>query len=396
MSSGRLHDAEELLVQFGEMSRHIAAPPSLNAGVVQRALFSRKRNSRKRRAMIILAIAVIGTAMTVMAAARFYSRGFEKQMALTEGEKGKAEGGGIIHFPSAESTSDNAAGPCITFAQDSGITVSVQQTAADAFSAWISFRVEGYDAGSSTPWFMKTDLTIDGMPADAAKVSYGWRFYDENFYEAYFLDESGNVINRSKLEDGSYELLMHLTWDEEKGVLPGRLIEVAFSDIATMENGIKEPKAVVNGKWSLRWKLEGVSETTRKECCFAIGDTGATVKAIEIAPMSVKLKIERPYEENTGGWTDSVGPLTNVLPPPAFAGVRMKDGQIRTVAEDYIVETQCARFEERVDTDTAVFTETVYFTRIIDMDNVTAFLFENPAYQVQKAEILIPVTFGTE
>ena len=183
---------------------------------------------------------------------------------------------------------------------------------------------------------------------------------------------------------------------EEEGVLPGRLIEVAFSDIATMENGIKEPKAVVNGKWSLRWKLEGVSETTRKECCFAIGDTGATVKAIEIAPMSVKLKIERPYEENTGGWTDSVGPLTNVLPPPAFAGVRMKDGQIRTVAEDYIVETQCARFEERVDTDTAVFTETVYFTRIIDMDNVTAFLFENPAYQVQKAEILIPVTFGTE
>ncbi len=364
----RTYEAERVLEQYGEMSRKIMVPQFLNARVLQNLPKTQSPNNKKRRVAVILAIALLGGTLTAVAAVRhYYSRGFEKQMALTESEKETAEEEGIVHFPENEKEES-----FVTSITEKGITVTVQQTVADAYSAWISFRVEGYDAGSSSPEFERVELLVDGMSVGERKVNYGWSFFDENDYEAYYPDEAGNIVRRSKLADGSYELLMQLSWNEEEGSLPGRIIEVTFNDLSTAENEITEK---IQGKWSLRWKLEGSSETIKRIYDLPMGQTGAIIKAVELSPLSAIIEIEWPYQENT------TGSLDKALPPPQFAGIQMKDGRILTEEKGNLLAENSSKFEKLTDSNTAVFTEKAVFTRIIDSNSVTALLFENPEYQ---------------
>ena len=364
----RINEAESVLEQYREISRKIIVPQSLNARVLQNIRKAQPHNNKKRRIAVILAVALMGGTLTAVAAVRhFYSRGFEKQMALAESEKETAEEEGIVHFPNAEKEES-----FITSTNDNGITVAVQQTVADAYSAWISFRIEGYDAGTGSPEFGKVELVVDGVSAGEGKVNYGWSFFDENNYEAYYPDETGKVIRRSKLADGSYEMLMQLSWNEEGISLPGRTIQVTFRNLSAEGDETKEQ---IQGEWRLRWKLEGSSETIKKEYDLAVGDTGANVKAIELSPLSVIIEIEWPYQENT---TDS---LDKVLPPPRFAGVQMKDGRILIEEKGSFLAEYSAKFERVKEPNTAVFIEKAAFSRIIDPNNIAGLLFENPGYQ---------------
>lgn len=221
-----------------------------------------------------------------------------------------------------------------------GVTVTVSQTIVDSYYAHIIFKVEGYDAGEGKQPFFETDtVVVDGY--DPWKDPYDEKRHfgsGGDWYNGVTMGEDGRAVRISdgkpldeiedyqdnyKLEDGSYEYRLTLTHTADKDYFMGKPIHLELHNLGTAEK--EDLTNVIDATWSFDWVLEGSPEKKEYDLNASIGDTGVTVKHVEISPISLNVTYDFP-KKIYNKMDNSSGML--FFPD----GVRLKDGtELKTI-----------------------------------------------------------------
>ncbi len=221
-----------------------------------------------------------------------------------------------------------------------GVTVTVSQTIVDSYYAHIIFKVEGYDAGEGKQPFFETDtVVVDGY--DPWKDPYDEKQHfgsGGDWYNGVTMGEDGRAVRISdgkpldeiedyqdnyKLEDGSYEYRLTLTHTADKDYFMGKPIHLELHNLGTAEK--EDLTNVIDATWSFDWVLEGSPEKKEYDLNASIGDTGVTVKHVEISPISLNVTYDFP-KKIYNKMDNSSGML--FFPD----GVRLKDGtELKTI-----------------------------------------------------------------
>lgn len=221
-----------------------------------------------------------------------------------------------------------------------GVTVTVSQTIVDSYYAHIIFKVEGYDAGEGKQPFFETDtVVVDGY--DPMEDPYDEKRYfgsGGDWYDGVTMGEDGRAVRISdgkpldeiedyqenyRLEDGSYEYRLTLTHTADKDYFMGKPIHIELHNLGTAEKA--DLTNVTEASWSFDWVLEGSPEKKEYDLNEPIGDTGVTVKHVEISPISLSVTYDFP-KKIYNKMDNSSGML--FFPD----GVRLKDGtELKTI-----------------------------------------------------------------
>lgn len=215
-----------------------------------------------------------------------------------------------------------------------GVTVTVAQTIVDSYYAHIIFKVEGYDAGEGKePSFETETIVVDGYNPYEEEYDEKRNFSSGgSWYNGVITGEDGELIRISdgkplkeieekwegyKLEDGSYEYCMTLTHTADKDYFVGKPIHVELHNLGTAEKA--DFTNAIDATWSFDWVLDGSSEKKEYDLNAPVGDTGVTVKHVEISPISLNVTYDFP-KKIYNKMDNSSGML--FFPD----GVRLKDG----------------------------------------------------------------------
>lgn len=290
----------------------------------------KKRKKLPAKRMFLVAAAVMLGAGGVTAGAAAYMRwsktASEGMLASEETQKKMEET--KLAVPVNKSDTQN------------GVTVTVSQTIVDSYYAHIIFKVEGYDAGEGKQPFFETDtVVVDGY--DPWKDPYDEKRHfgsGGDWYNGVTMGEDGRAVRISdgkpldeiedyqdnyKLEDGSYEYRLTLTHTADKDYFMGKPIHLELHNLGTAEK--EDLTNVIDATWSFDWVLEGSSEKKEYDLNASIGDTGVTVKHVEISPISLNVTYDFP-KKIYNKMDNSSGML--FFPD----GVRLKDGtELKTI-----------------------------------------------------------------
>lgn len=259
----------------------------------------KKRKKLPAKRMFLVAAAVMLGAGGVTAGAAAYMRwsktASEGMLASEETQKKMEET--KLAVPVNKSDTQN------------GVTVTVSQTIVDSYYAHIIFKVEGYDAGEGKQPFFETDtVVVDGY--DPWKDPYDEKRHfgsGGDWYNGVTMGEDGRAVRISdgkpldeiedyqdnyKLEDGSYEYRLTLTHTADKDYFMGKPIHLELHNLGTAEK--EDLTNVIDATWSFDWVLEGSSEKKEYDLNASIGDTGVTVKHVEISPISLNVTYDFP------------------------------------------------------------------------------------------------------
>ena len=290
----------------------------------------KKRKKLPAKRMFLVAAAVMLGAGGVTAGAAAYMRwsktASEGMLASEETQKKMEET--KLAVPVNKSDTQN------------GVTVTVSQTIVDSYYAHIIFKVEGYDAGEGKQPFFETDtVVVDGY--DPWKDPYDEKRHfgsGGDWYNGVTMGEDGKAVRISdgkpldeiedyqdnyKLEDGSYEYRLTLTHTADKDYFMGKPIHLELHNLGTAEK--EDLTNVIDATWSFDWVLEGSPEKKEYDLNASIGDTGVTVKHVEISPISLNVTYDFP-KKIYNKMDNSSGML--FFPD----GVRLKDGtELKTI-----------------------------------------------------------------
>ena len=175
-------------------------------------------------------------------------------------------------------------------------------------------------------------------------------------------DENGKLIISYEMDDGSLEYHLSL-FSEEKGSFLNQPIHVKLSDLGVFEK--TDFTAKKQGDWEFDWILQGTDSIYSTECHMALGDTGATLVAAEVSPISIKTVIETN--------SDTQGK------PPALIGVKLKDGTFYpyvTSGGQSSFDAKQGRYEIIDGTE-----------RILDVEQVESLMFVKTAPKIGEEEL---------
>lgn len=276
-----------------------------------------RRKSRKRLWLTAAAAAVLVGTVSVGAAVyqRWWSKGLEETLHASEEQMQEMDGNGV-------SSAINQA------VIDQGVTITAVQSIVDKYYAHLAFKVEGFDLPEGAePAMEKIEVTVDGEN----EVNWVGGFYDglvagEDGNPVYSNGEAfpgdGSVTPVYVDEDGSLEFQLTLEGGETPGNLLGRQVQVKFVNLGMYEE--KEFVSAQEGRWEFNWILQGTDQTRACSLDTALGESGVTVREVEISPISLKAVLEIPEEKYgaQGKGEESAG-----LPEaPGLSGVVLKDG----------------------------------------------------------------------
>lgn len=289
---------------------------------------TRKKIPAKRLFLVAAAVMIGAGGVTAGAAAymRWSKTASEGMLASEETQKKMEET--KLTVPVNKSDTQN------------GVTVTVSQTIVDSYYAHIIFKVEGYDAGEGKQPFFETDtVVVDGY--DPMEDPYDEKRYfgsGGDWYDGVTMGEDGRAVRISdgkpldeiedyqenyRLEDGSYEYRLTLTHTADKDYFMGKPIHIELHNLGTAEKA--DLTNVTEASWSFDWVLEGSPEKKEYDLNAPIGDTGVTVKHVEISPISLSVTYDFP-KKIYNKMDNSSGML--FFPD----GVRLKDGtELKTI-----------------------------------------------------------------
>lgn len=298
---------------------------------------------RQRRRAAAAAVAAVLALSTVAAGAAYleWNKGLEKDFAVTEEQKGKAESTRLAGFPNLS-------------AEDKGIVVTAQQSIVDNYYGYLAFKVEGFTKGKGRePGFNELSIKVDGKDISHTCELYG--------------KEKMNKVN----EDGSFECRIMLYGDDGKGTLKDKQIDVRFSDLGVVTEKAGAAEDVVNGEWAFSWQLSGSDEIYTAEVDEKLGSSGAAVTRAEVSPISIKAVYDFPartVKEEAFDETSGEVYETDMLDePPLLIGVRLKDGTL-------VTDTQGGTMGY-TDGGKRVYEECFAMGKILDVEEVESLLF---------------------
>lgn len=320
-----------------------------------------KMKSKKIIPIALAATLVLG--ITAFAAASHWSSGFLQKMNIDKKqmESLQSSDSALVATPNVSDTHD-------------GITVSTAQCLFDGNSVRMSFYVEGYELDrTSEPELEYINILLDGKIGH----NFGWSFFngidwtDKNNPamadgSPVQEDEDGNYINNYRIADGKMEI--DLDWSpyvEGIGRLSGK--DLSGKTITVIMQNFGDKK----GKWVLEWTLDNFESGKTFALDSALGDTGARVTSAVLYPASAVIRVSFPKVEITEIGFDENGnevPVTVYAEPPAFAGVKLKDGTVYT-------DLFGGGTEGYEDGNSEEFVARVNFSRIINTDEIESLLF---------------------
>lgn len=327
---------------------------------------SHKKWTKKK--IFVLSFAAALAAGTITAAATLYhnwSRGMQEGLQVSEKQMIELEDTGMSSFidtsvPEATCT-------------DAGITLTAQQSITDSSYAYISIKVEGYQVEKGIqPAFEKATYRID----DGEEQYTIGIFYDGVICgpDGFAVNADGTPIEDWALdymmEDGTLEYQVTLPRCKEKNAYIGKHIHMDFENLGSVAKAAYEPD--VTGHWSLDFDLGGSDSAKINEMDEPLGDTGATVKYLEISPISILAKYDFPRvkaEERIPLENGEEQIITYDKSAPWPTGVKMKDGTI----VNYINAGAGNNFYTSPDSDE--YQIQFMFDRVIDIENVESVLF---------------------
>lgn len=327
----------------------------------------RKRYNRIKIAVAILvATTILGTVTVCAEIYKKWSKGLEKELHIEETDKIVAETTELVQFQNIS-------------VEDAGIKITAQQSLVDNYTAFLSFKVEGFDIEKyDEPGFGSVSVDVEGETVNA--------YYD--FYDNLIAgdhggivqsdgsevpkDENGKMLISHIMEDGSLEYrILLMEFRGEKGSFFGKTIHVQFEDLGIITQKAGPVEIQLNGNWEFEWELQGSRSTYEKELHAELGDTGATVKHIELSPIS--LKVIYDFEKTvTSYFISEYGEEYNIpiySEPPRLLGVKLKDGRLLSGLnmggglDGFINEHE--------------YTICFMTDRILNVDEIEALLFKN-------------------
>lgn len=249
-------------------------------------------NSKSSKAAAaVIAFICIGTVSTGAAGYGRWSGALNDILNFSEDEINNAQENGLDSFVNQTAVSK-------------GITIRTEECITDGDHAFISFNVSGIEISDAEEVWMpleKVNIKVKGAEAGI------------------------NTINGTeKNEDGSYTFVMEIQSVGEKNIL-GKEIEIIIKEIGAYNKNNQQYTKLESGKWTFKWIIENNSEKIVKEYNKEIGDSGITLKTIEISPLSMHMyvdidinRVKLPADEGEG------------IIPYAVA-YQLKDGTIKNI-----------------------------------------------------------------
>lgn len=331
-----------------------------------RSKAAKKHVHRKRLVFIAVAAAAV---VSVSAAAAYinWSRGFDGELRISDNEKGKAVQTGLTDFPEA-------------VAENNGVKITAQQSIVDNNFAYISLRVEGFGIEQGEePGFDGVCVKIDGNDVDYCASFYDGLTSVENGRAVMEdgspipQDADGREILKYAHDDGSLEYIINAADFYDEGLI-GRDIHIELENLGVYKQKAMPPEIRVSGKWVLDWTLKGSDSIFKTDVNKPIGNTSASVKSVEISPISLKVTYGYPKKaiplEAVDGETGERITANGFEEPPYIVGVRLKDGTILT---DLYNGPGTGGYLENDDE----YVEMFAVNRILDADEIDGILFVN-------------------
>ena len=339
-----------------------------------------KRSGRTLLIAAVVAVLLIGTALAVTYSA--WSTGLQKMLRITDDELAALEQTDLMSRPLASDTHD-------------GVTISVERSVSDGESAFIALRVEGFDIPEGrNPSWEGLELTLDGAPA----LSWGFSAFDGLTWDGQrFIYNDGTVakqteegapIPRYMREDGTVEFDLYIDpGDGDTSSLVGRTASLTISRLCTypVTYGYvpeEERDCLDAGPWTLTWVIDGSDAQRSWTLNEPLGDTGITLSAVTLSPLSAHIQYDCPeahyFEVDTVDPDGSHGTDVCIAEPPVLHQIVMKDGTIYsdvlgagTAGPDVLDESELE--------DGFTYAVDMSLNHVIDPDEVAALVFRETA-----------------
>lgn len=250
-----------------------------------------------------------------------------------------------------------------------GVTITAAQCLVDNYSAYITFKIEGFDLPEGGwPGMAKYPKIIVG--GQDKFVSFG------DFYSGLVVNEHGKYTYDDgtkwteedgysfMMEDGSLEYRLQIS-TEEKGGLLGKPIYIKIRDICYLiDHQMIEDKL---GAWEFNWVLKGTADSRDVTLHETLGDTREIVTGVEISPLSIKVTWQKKHND--------------MFNKTECIGIRTKDGK------EYMDITGGGGFGypgEKPDEYVLVYLT----TRVMDLDQIDALFFieEEEEWEFRKGD----------
>lgn len=287
-------------------------------------VWGRRKRRTGRRIAIAAAAAVLTLGAVSVGAAVYlrWSKSLSEGLQVTDEQKQVLETTGMAVVYEDETLS----------VTDQGITVSLEQSMADNYFAYLIFRVEGYEVEpEQQPGFERCEVLLDGSDGRNPQGAPSFTA-DGNFYNGLIMgsdgsvvradgkpwekDENGNdvIVSDYVMDDGSMEYWIILDSQGNKGSFLDKQVHVELTNLGTLAKASYYPD--VEGSWSFDFQLTGSDKVRTADLDMPLGDTGVTVTHVEVSPISAYIE----YESWTGIYHD--------LFSGEFPGLKMKDGTV--------------------------------------------------------------------
>lgn len=340
-----MRDSQRLIQAIGEIDDEKIAKAGRALGYTPAPARTARSRIRAGKIFIIAAVValIFSLGLTAYAVYSQWAKGLEERFHPTEEERTYAEDNGLLANPEAESGADG-----IVSATAGGVTITVQQTIADKYSALISLRIEGYSLPEgSFPSIGGFTLTVGGERPPAISGS----FVGEQ-------DENGNLIFCG--EDGALEYDFSVrSGDYETNFFDGKEIRLSITGLGTGDKLQHTPD--IEETWELVWTMKAASEQKFTELNTEIGNTGTILKEAELSPLHLRV-----VYETDGIWE---GYKTLDLYDVQPIGVRLKDGTV------YQKIFWGGGAENYIDYDACLLESVCNSDQILNPDDVEALLF---------------------
>ena len=322
-----------------------------------------------RKKIWVLAAAALLVFGTVTAGAAAY---MQWSHGMSEGMKAEPD---QMHKLEAE----NMASPVDKSVSAQGIKVTAMQSIVDNYYVHLAFKVEGYELDQGKqPDFENVQVKIDGKDAADGGFSISRSFYNGlvqgNDGRAVYADgtpiSEDGILERYALEDGSMEYEITLAKEDEKGYFIGKPISVELENLGeiTIDGYIPD----IEAEWEFAWTLGGSDQVRESSPDYVLGDSGATVKQVEISPISMRVVYDFPRKlTEEKGVNESGEEIVSRTyeEAPWLTGVKLKDGTT------YLYLYRGPGSSGYLSEDSDEYTLTYGIDRILDPDQVESLLF---------------------
>lgn len=269
----------------------------------KRRFFETKRS---KAAAILIAFACAGSVSAGAATYIKWSKGMETALNMSEREETRqwAEDNGTVHHLNEPVTQN-------------GITITAVESAVDANTAKIIFKVDGFDFEDQEDPYEGTHVIFDRIDMGLAefKVNAQGGFLsggnDENGEPAEYLKENGSKyfeISFSKVNSSDESLV-------------GKTAQVLFKNINKLNKEDGREETIAEGEWKFSFTLQGNDENKfiEKTCSEKLEYGDVEIKRIKLYQSSIEIDYDAPF---TGDGHKS----------PQVWGIKLKNGEIIDVS----------------------------------------------------------------